>query len=108
MKNSRRIVVMVEEETKKQFEQSLEKMGVTVSVAINMFVKSVIRTQGIPFRVTADEFIGLNYKERKEIKDILNERNIVAESPTTEWISNEKAKEIFRPANRVEKVQQCR
>lgn len=50
--------IRVDEEVKKEAEGLFEEMGVNMSSAVNMFLRQVIRTRGIPFEVTAkkDDF----------------------------------------------------
>lgn len=50
------ISVRVNNEDKKLFEDFCEQTGLNVSVAVNMFVKNVIREQRLPFEVKADPF----------------------------------------------------
>ena len=50
------ISVRLNSEDKKQFEEFCEQTGMNISVAITMFVKSVIREQKLPFEVKADSF----------------------------------------------------
>jgi len=46
------ITVSVEEDTKKQFSDFCENVGMNVTTAFNMFMKAVIRTRELPFSVT--------------------------------------------------------
>lgn len=48
--------VRVDENDKKGFELFCNKTGMNVSVAINMFIKSVLREQKIPFEIKVDPF----------------------------------------------------
>ena len=48
--------VRVSSEDKLGFERFCEQVGMNTSVAINMFVKTVIREQRLPFEVKADPF----------------------------------------------------
>lgn len=48
--------VRLDSEDKKEFEEFCEQTGMNVSVAINMFIKSVLREQKLPFEVKADPF----------------------------------------------------
>ncbi|MCI1721788.1 MAG: type II toxin-antitoxin system RelB/DinJ family antitoxin [Lachnospiraceae bacterium] len=48
--------VRIDKEDKKNFETFCSETGMNVSVAINMFVKDVIREQRLPFEVAADPF----------------------------------------------------
>ena len=41
---------------KEHFEAFCQDAGLNVSVAINMFIKSVIKNQKIPFEITGDPF----------------------------------------------------
>jgi DNA-damage-inducible protein J len=54
--NQSTISVRLNSEDKKQFEEFCEQTGMNISVAINMFVKNVIREQKLPFEVKADPF----------------------------------------------------
>ena len=47
-----KINVCVEESTKQVAEQLLAEMGLTMTAAINMYLKRIIMEQGIPFDVT--------------------------------------------------------
>ena len=48
--------VRIDHDDKKYFEEFCNNAGLNVSVAINMFVKAVIRTQRIPFEIEGDPF----------------------------------------------------
>ena len=48
--------IRVNSEDNRQFEQFCESVGMNPTVAVNMFVKTVIRKQRIPFKVEADPF----------------------------------------------------
>ncbi|MBO4815387.1 MAG: type II toxin-antitoxin system RelB/DinJ family antitoxin [Clostridia bacterium] len=48
--------VRIDEKDKKNFELFCNKTGMNVSVAINMFIKSVLREQKIPFEIRVDPF----------------------------------------------------
>lgn len=48
--------VRIDSEDKKRFEEFCNQTGLNVSVAINMFVKSVLRESKLPFEVKADPF----------------------------------------------------
>lgn len=56
----------VDSENKKQFEHFCEVTGMNVSVCINMFVKEVLRSQKLPFVVTADPFYNTEHMEKLE------------------------------------------
>ena len=46
----------MDEKLKKQTEETLEEIGLTMSSAITMFAKAVVRTGTIPFDLTIDPF----------------------------------------------------
>ena len=48
-----KINVCVDERTKKDAEELLDEMGLTMTSAINMYLKRIIIEQGIPFEVSA-------------------------------------------------------
>lgn len=58
--------VRVNSEDKKGFESFCEKVGMNASVAVNMFVKTVIREQRLPFEVKADPFYSESNMRRLE------------------------------------------
>ena len=47
--------IRVDENVKQEVEVLFEEMGVNMSSAVNMFLRQVIRTRGIPFEVTAKQ-----------------------------------------------------
>lgn len=50
--------VRLDSEDKKRFEEFCSQTGMNVSVAINIFVKTVLRENKLPFEVKADPFYG--------------------------------------------------
>lgn len=84
-----RISVNVDAETKHQAEELLNEMGLTMTVAINMYLKRIALERGIPFEVTtrvpnATTIEALNeydqmrddpesYKRYSSFRDVLNE-----------------------------------
>lgn len=66
--------VRVEEKDKKSFEMFCNETGMNVSVAINMFIKTVLRENKLPFEIKIDPFYSENnikYLE-KIVTDIEN------------------------------------
>lgn len=49
MSKTANVYARIEPETKREAEKILESLGLTSSVAINMFYKQIILNQGIPF-----------------------------------------------------------
>ncbi len=58
--------IRVNSDDKKDFENFCEQAGMNVSVAVNMFVKAVIREQRLPFEVKIDPFYSKENMERLE------------------------------------------
>ncbi|MCM1546301.1 MAG: type II toxin-antitoxin system RelB/DinJ family antitoxin [Clostridiales bacterium] len=48
-----KINVCVDEETKKEVEALLDRMGLNMTAAINMYLKRIILEEAIPFEITA-------------------------------------------------------
>lgn len=46
------INIRIDENLKRQFDELCEELGLTMTTAINMFAKAMIREQGIPFEVS--------------------------------------------------------
>lgn len=46
----------MDEELKKNMEQTCKEMGITMTAAFTMFATKVSREKGIPFEITADPF----------------------------------------------------
>jgi DNA-damage-inducible protein J len=47
------ISIRIDEDVKKEAEALFSKLGLTLSAATNVFYRQAVRTQGIPFHVTA-------------------------------------------------------
>ena len=75
------ISVRVNDNDKKLFEDFCEQTGLNVSVAINMFVKNVIREQKLPFEVKADPFYSDENMEvlRRSIKQLESGKGVTHE-----------------------------
>jgi len=50
------ISLRVDDEVKKNAEQILDEIGLSMSAAINIFLKTVAREKRIPFELSADPF----------------------------------------------------
>ena len=48
--------IRVNKEDKEKFENFCENTGMNISTAINMFIKTVIKEQKIPFEIRSDEY----------------------------------------------------
>ena len=58
--------VRVDANDKKSFEQFCNSVGMNVSTAVNMFIKTVLREQKLPFEVKANTFDNIVYEKLKE------------------------------------------
>lgn len=58
MANTINVNVRIDEELKKQTETLLADMGLNMTTAVNIFLRQVLRTGGIPFEITTrtDDF----------------------------------------------------
>lgn len=63
------ISIRVEENLKKQFDSLCEELGLSMSTAINIFLKRFIREGGLPFALSIDDY---NEETRKAIEDVEN------------------------------------
>ncbi len=64
--------VRIDEDLKKQFEIFCNETGLNISTAINVFIKTVVRENKIPFKIEVDPFYSEeNMKHlKKSIKDL--------------------------------------
>ncbi|MBO6086745.1 type II toxin-antitoxin system RelB/DinJ family antitoxin [bacterium] len=63
------ICIRLDENLKKQFDYLCNEFGLTMTAAINMFIKAVIRESKIPFEISANV---PNAETRQAIEDIEN------------------------------------
>jgi DNA-damage-inducible protein J len=52
------VTVRMDDELKAQTEAVLDSIGMTMSTAVTVFAKAVVRNGGFPFAITADPFYG--------------------------------------------------
>lgn len=64
--------VRMDEDVKRRFDEFCADVGMNASVAVNLFVKTVIRERRIPFEITSDPFWSeSNVKELKRRYDAI-------------------------------------
>ncbi len=70
--------VRIDSEDKKRFESFCEQTGMNVSVAINMFIKNVLKEYKLPFEIKADPFYSKDNLDRleKAVKDAKTGKNM--------------------------------
>ena len=74
------ITVRVDEETKASFDEFCSNVGMNATSAVNMFIKAVLRTRELPFKVTDinendKKFIGTQAFESISSMRRVSERN---------------------------------
>ena len=65
--------IRMEEILKKQFDNLCNELGLTMTSAINIFAKTMVRQRGIPFEVSLHI---PNEETLQAIDDVNNERNL--------------------------------
>ncbi len=65
--------IRMEENLKKQFDALCNELGLTMTTAINIFAKTMVRQRGIPFEVSLSI---PNEETLQAIDDVNNERNL--------------------------------
>ena len=48
------VTIRVDEKTKKNFEEFCEDVGMNMSVAVNIFIRAVLKERKIPFEIASD------------------------------------------------------
>lgn len=61
---------------KQNFERFCNNVGMNVSTAINMFIKTVLREQRLPFEIRSDEFEEFVYNKLKEAEAKIESNSI--------------------------------
>lgn len=71
----------IDEETKKEMEELCNELGITVSAALNIFIKKMIREKRIPFEVSIDPFYSeSNIKALEKSVEQLKEHKVVSKT----------------------------
>ena len=66
------LTIKLDNETKKEFNEFCEEIGINMTTAINMFIKKVIRDQRIPFELSLNKPNLETLQAIQESEDILN------------------------------------
>ena len=64
------MTVRLDSVQKAKFDQLCEQFGMSANTAINIFVRTVIRSRSIPFTIAADNDESIREKAIKAIRDI--------------------------------------
>ena len=71
----------IDEKTKKEMEVICSELGITVSTALNIFIKKMTREKRIPFEVSIDPFYSeSNMKAIEESIQQLKENKVVVKT----------------------------
>ena len=65
------ISIRIDENLKQQFDKLCEELGLSMSTALNIFVKTVVREQRIPFEISL-----ANNSTLKSIKEVEQGKNL--------------------------------
>ena len=66
------LTIKLDNETKKEFNEFCEEIGINMTTAINMFIKKVIKEQRIPFELSLNKPNLETLQAIQESEDILN------------------------------------
>ena len=66
MNNSTNLNIRIDKTIKETSEKVFEDLGLNMTTAINMFLRQVIRVNGIPFEIKGDSIKQLDEKEKGE------------------------------------------
>lgn len=67
--------VRVDANDKKNFEQFCSDVGMNVSTAINLFIKTVLREQKLPFEIKANNLDEMIYEKLKAVELEMDSEN---------------------------------
>ena len=62
-------------ETKKEAEAMFDSLGMSLTTAINIFIKQSLRTRGIPFQITMDTPNAVTLAAMEEARQLANDPN---------------------------------
>lgn len=66
------INIRIDEKDKKDFNDLCNELGLNMTTAFNMFVKSMLRTGGLPFEARIENYNIETIKAIQETEDIIN------------------------------------
>lgn len=67
------LTLKIDSETKKQFNEFCEEVGINMTTAINMYIKKVVRDQKIPFELFLDKS---NIETLEVLNDVAEHKNL--------------------------------
>lgn len=72
MANTINVNIRVDEELKKQTELLLAEMGLNMTTAVNIFLRQVLRTGGIPFEITTRKDDFYNFANQQRLRNSID------------------------------------
>ena len=63
-------------ETKKEAEAMFDSLGMSLTTAINIFIKQSLRTRGIPFQITMDTPNAVTLAAMEEARQLAKDPNV--------------------------------
>ena len=81
------INIRVDKKLKKDAEYLFKELGITMSSAISMFLKTAIREEGIPFKVTKNKINDTTKKALAEYKKMNDEKKYKRYSSFSELVN---------------------
>lgn len=71
----------IDDEIKRNAERTLDDIGLSMSTAINLFLKTVVRENRIPFELTADPFYGREnmIELERRVNDLRSGKSVLKE-----------------------------
>ena len=81
----------IDEKTKKEMEEVCDELGITMTIALNIFIKTMTREKRIPFDVSVDPFYSeSNIKAiKKSIKQLKEGKVVVKTMEELKEMENE-------------------
>jgi DNA-damage-inducible protein J len=67
--------IRINVETKKEAEEMFDSMGMSLTTAINVFIKQSLRTRSIPFQITMDVPNAVTLAAMQEARQLANDPN---------------------------------
>lgn len=86
MSKSENINIRIEPELKKEAEETLDYLGLTMAEAIKLFLKQVTLTDSIPFKIEKPKY---NKKTLETMEDVKNNKNVSKTFDTVEEMFEE-------------------
>jgi len=98
------VTVRIDEETKRQFDDFCDNVGITITAAFNMFIKATLRTRELPFAVTDLESRRQAGKELYDAFRAMQEQSVIN---GTDKMTMEEIDEIIAESRRERRAKQA-